>query len=602
MEIAIPLLALGGVYIISNQSSEDKKKNIRKNLENFENLNRIKSNLMPNTDIPPQNFPATNINELVDDVRHFPNPNASTDKYFNQNLYEENVRNNIPVNKNIQQIYSLSGDYLDSAQFKHNNMKPFYGGKIKGNTYDINITESLLDNMNGTGSQTIKKIEQAPLFKPEKNVQWTYGMPNQSDFIQSRVNPSMKNNIVKPFDTVMVGPGLNQGFSLNGSGGYNSGMEAREKWLPKTIDELRVDTNPRLEYELKEHEGPANSYIKNAPSTEMLGRIEKQRPDTFYINTQDRWFTTTGATKGETLRPIQELGIIKNGTPINTYRGPATSTNVKVGYAPENFEQSRKVQLPCMDVNHARAIGKGPIVDGDNNLKSHTNYNNNRTTTVQPDTFRSSFSSVVGAVIAPIMDILKPTRKEETLNNAHIYGVTNTNGKNSYVNNPADVPVTTIKETTMFSPHFNINNQKDSLYVNNYTSPDNTQRDTSSAEYFSTPGGYSSAYGDMDYAYAYRQHNNDIKTQTIYNRTNQGNMNLFNSDININCSKSDCNTFDFRVNPAISVTPLPPSTKTYGAIKYPQQYNENFNNERMEPSILDAFKNNPYTQSLTTAV
>ena len=33
--------------------------------------------------------------------------------------------------------------------------------------------------------------------------------------------------------------------------------------------------------------------------------VEKQKPDTYFINTQDRWLTTTGSEKGETLRPIQ---------------------------------------------------------------------------------------------------------------------------------------------------------------------------------------------------------------------------------------------------------------------------------------------------------
>jgi hypothetical protein len=215
---------------------------------------------------------------------------------------------------------------------------------------------------------------------------------------------------------------------------------------------------------------------------------------------------------------------------------------------------------------------------------------------------RSSFSGAIGAVLAPIMDILKPTRKEETLNSTHIYGVTSTKIPNNYVSNPYDVPVTTIKETTMFSPQFNINNQKDSMYVNNYAPPGQTQRDTTDAEYFSTPGGYASAFGDMDYASAYRQHNNDIKAQTIENRTNQGNMNLFNGDVNMNCGRNDLFCNDFRVNPAISVTPLPPSTQTYGAIHGPQQYNENMNIERIQPDILKAFKNNPYTQSLNTSV
>jgi hypothetical protein len=325
------------------------------NQENFTNMG-IVSNLatrtneqfgsyLPNTNIPPQNFPVSNINQLVDTVQEYPNPNVATDKYFNQNAYQQKVGSHVPVSKTIQEIYSLSGNYLDSAQFKHNNMVPFNGGKVKGNTYHANTAESILDNMMGTGSQVIKKIEQAPLFKPEQNMQWAYGMPNQSDFYQSRVNPAMKNNNVKPFDTLMVGPGLDKGYSLNGTGGYNSGMEARDKWLPYTVDQMRVATNPKLEYELTDHEGPANSYIKNAATTQMIGRVEKQRPDTYFINTQDRWLTTTGAEKGETLRPIQEMGVIRRNDVITDYTGPAGPSDVKAGMAPENFEPSKRHEV-----------------------------------------------------------------------------------------------------------------------------------------------------------------------------------------------------------------------------------------------------------------
>ena len=345
MEIAIPLLALGGMYIVSNQTNENcSKKEIKKSRqENFTNmgvrtnLGQVKTdNYLPNTNIPPQNYPVTNNRQLVDTVQEYINPNAATDKYFNQNLYEKNVRNHQPVGQNPQEIYSLTGNYLASEQFKHNNMVPFNGGKVKGKTYDMKINESVLDNMIGSGSQVIKKIEQAPLFKPEQNVQWTYGMPNQSDFYQSRVNPAMKNNNVKPFDTIMVGPGLDQGYGINGSNGYNSGMEARDKWLPKTVDELRVDTNPKLEYELINHEGPAISFIKKTSGTEVLGRVEKQRPDTFFINSQDRWLTTTGAEKGETLRPIQEMGVLRRADIDTKYMGPAGPADIKAGHAPEN--------------------------------------------------------------------------------------------------------------------------------------------------------------------------------------------------------------------------------------------------------------------------
>jgi len=195
MELAIPFLALGGMYVISNQKSNNcnnpPSNNKIMKRENFDNMGK-KANYMPNTDIPPQNFPVANINQLVNTTQKYPNPNVATDKYFNQNLFENRVNNGLPVGQDPQKIYSLTGNYLDSDQFKHNNMVPFVGGKAKGYTYHQNTAETILDNMAGTGSQIIKKIEQAPLFKPEENMSWAYGMPNQSDFYQSRVNPGMK--------------------------------------------------------------------------------------------------------------------------------------------------------------------------------------------------------------------------------------------------------------------------------------------------------------------------------------------------------------------------------------------------------------------------
>jgi hypothetical protein len=614
MEIAVPLLALGGMYIISNQNSdENAKKEIRKkNQENYTNMgmrtnlatsqSELHGNYLPNTNSPPQNYPVINNDQLVDTVQEYPNPNAATDKYFNQNLYQQKERSGVEVGQTPQNIYSLSGNYLSSDQFKHNNMMPFNGGKVKGRAYDINIAETVLDNMVGSGSQVMKKIEQAPLFKPEENMQWAYGMPNQSDFYQSRVNPAMKNNNVKPFDTVMVGPGLDKGFDVNGSGGFNSGMEARDKWLPKTVDQLRVDTNPKLEYELSGHEGPADSFIKTAATTQMLGRVEKQRPDTFFINSQDRWFTTTGASKGETLRPIQETGVIRrNDIPID-YMGPAGAIDVKATTAPQNFEPSKRNEVLQGSINHSCAVGKGPSADGDNFLVSHTNYENHRSTVKQPDTFRSGFGGAIGAVIAPLMDILRPTRKDETISSVRVYGDCGTSVPKSYVYNPQDSTPTTIKETTLHTLNFNINGQKDGAYVNNYTSPDLTQRDTTSCEYFTSAGGYATAYGAMNYTAAYNQTNNDIKSQTVFNRPNPGGTQIFNQQMNIQC-KDDCDRFSGRVNPAFSkLSSLPPSVQTYGAIHSPQQYNQNIACDRITPDLLTAFKQNPYTHSLSSAV
>ena len=115
MELAIPLIALGGMYVISNQSNKNVKK-VRfsdSKKENYENMGQ-KTNYLPNTMIPPQNYPITNDTELVDTVQHYPNPNVATDKYFDQNLYEKKQNAGFKNGNNIQEIYSLTGNFLNS--------------------------------------------------------------------------------------------------------------------------------------------------------------------------------------------------------------------------------------------------------------------------------------------------------------------------------------------------------------------------------------------------------------------------------------------------------------------------------------------------------
>ena len=269
MELAIPLIALGGMYIASNQKNNKQPSNGTNNnsnngKENFTSMG-AKVNYLPNTNVPPTNYPILNNKELVDNVQEYVNPNMASDKYFNQNAYEQRQRAGGKVSDTIQQVYSLSGNYMDTKEFKHSNMVPFNGGKPKGQIYNNNNAETILDNYIGSGSQIIKKVEQAPLFKPQDNIQWAYGAPNMSDFMQSRVNPASKNNMVKPFESIHVGPGLGKGFSSEGSGGFNSGMEDRDAWLDKTVEvpvdpeqyarELEARQKASLVHKSSAHEG-----------------------------------------------------------------------------------------------------------------------------------------------------------------------------------------------------------------------------------------------------------------------------------------------------------------------------------------------------------
>jgi hypothetical protein len=206
-------------------------------------------------------------------------------------------------------------------------------------------------------------------------------------------------------------------------------------------------------------------------------------------------------------------------------------------------------------------------------------------------------------VVAPILDFLKPTRKQETSNNVRVYGEASSSVPSSYVVNMNDITPTTIKETTIYSPTFYINGQKEGLYVNNATPGEMTQRDTTSSSYIGTAGGAASQYGDMSYDAAYRQHNNDIKSSTIKNRPNQGGTQIFNQQMHLSNYKEDADRYNNRLNGIGSrISSMPPSVQTYGAVAAPQYYNECKACDRIQPDILNAFRENPFTHPLTTSV
>jgi hypothetical protein len=622
MELAIPLVALGGLYVISNQNQNQppkkqegltKKSNMKSQSQEAFNNMGIRTNLqqntpesrfsnyLPNTNISPQNYPIMNNKELIDNIQEYPNPNVATDKYFNQNRYEEKERAGVQVDNNIQQFYSLTGNYMNTKEFEHNNMVPFNGRKPRGQVYNNNNAETILDNYVGSGSQVIKKIEQAPLFSPQENVQWTYGMPDMSDFYQSRQNPVNKNHMVKPFESIQVGPGLDKGYSSSGSLGFNAGMEARDKWLPKTVDELRIATNPKQEYDLNGLQGPAQSAIKNVG---LEGKVEKYRPDTFFINTQDRWLTTTGAEKAGQLVPEY---IVKPSTRNETatyQHGTPNATLKTASYVPTTHEASKRIQLEGFNVGHSSATKSAPLQheSQEKHHKSHTNYENNRSINTQPQTFGSGFSSAIGSVIAPILDILKPSRKEEYTCNMRVFGNMTGEVPSGYVFNTEDSPNTTIKETTLYQPNTYIGNQNENAgYLVSEHQPITNQRDTLNHDSLM---GASAKYGVRQYDSVYRQTNNEAKEKTIIARTNLGNAKHFNSQMNVTMSKSDCDRENNRLWAPQAVIQSGPSLQTYGKVNstMPQYGEESQGCQRISGDILKAFKENPYTHSLSSAV
>ena len=591
MEIAIPVVALGALYVISNQKKKEK----------FTEREAKKEQELPNTDVPPVNYPVQTYGELGSNINYYSNANAATDKYYQQDAYEKSIDKGLT--KKAPVFQSLTGEKVTAKELKHNNMVPFFGSHVRQRTANLDGNESILDNMQGTGSQNICKKGQAPLFKPQKNMGWAHGTPNASDFLQSRVNPAMKMSNVKPFETQNVGPGLNRGYTTAGSGGFNAGMEARDKWISKTVDELRIKTNPKMTYEGVTLGG--GSAVQNRG---LIGKVEKNLPDTFYINSPERYFTTPVGAKAPTVRSKIILQPGSRTATTREYFGDGAREGEGVVLMGEYQQPHRKVlgsenTGPANAAGHWEACEVKTSTPCDYGRKGYNLPINERNfTSERGGRYGGVAGSVIGAVIAPLLDILRPSKKENVIGNMRPTG--NMGGPSEmYVYNPADVARTTTKETTEVNPFpMYVNNQRPGGgYQTSEQQPVSQQRDDTSCPYSGNVGNTQGTSNAPVYNAAYNAtinpNKSDIANAARGNALAMGNMNLFEGVQNIQVNKVDKDRLNRQLNPG-QYASVGPRAETYGSISHIPPLPQGINCQRTDPGILDAFRCNPFTKSL----
>lgn len=590
MEIAIPLVALGSLYVMSNQNNREEP---APHVENFENVNRHRDAL-PNTTTQDLNYPnpSSSIESGTFEVNKYNHPNAYTDRYFaSPDINTLNAQN---LNKNTSSIhqlpqtsakdvhYSLTGKQINVNNFQHSNMQPFFGGKIRGQTTNSNLQENILDNYVGNGSQYLQKQEMAPLFRPDENVQWAHGMPSISDFEQSRMTSVLGNKManVKPWEEIREAPGTL---------GFNSGQEHRDQWIDKTVDQLRVKTNPKVSHSYYGHEGPQKAIHTNVG---IQAPVEKNLPDRHFDLGSDRWFTTVGAGTAPTVQGIQPYRNVNRSSTSVSYDGVAGGVN-EATYVVGEYMESNRVPSATTNLPAATAVGKG---QGDYGQQSHTVYDNNRASNKQPD-MMGTVGGVIGAVVAPLMDIFRPSRKENVIGNLRQFD--NVKGPNStYVVNPADRAPTTMRETTEGST-YHWNTQPVHAFggysvANEHVN--STQRETTGVEYAGVAGAGFQAK-QTSYISEYNQKQNPYKEATTYNRMGHGNGQLMNSSMNVQVGKLEQDRNNNRMWVPARAIQDTPNVQQLGASSVPSYEESMIQSDRNHPDILSAFKNNPYTQS-----
>lgn len=614
MEVVIPMFALSALYVVSTQSKNDKRK------ENFAN----KNSKLPNVNIANRNFPdeypiissETDETSKLSTVNRFENSGVYTDKYFTPSGVSKIVGNSQEVLKSAElssssfmengganNYMSLTGENVDSSYFQHNNMVPYFGSNIRNSQVDTNNNESVLDNYVGSGSQHVVKTERSPLFAPVENQQWAYGAPNMTDFYQSRVNPSMRMANVNPFSDEKVAPGLGLGYTTQGSNGFNSGMMMREAWTDRGVDDLRVANKQKATGLVSlGYEGPANSYNKQISTSENIGRVEKNRANRDWEWGEDRLFTTTGRGQGETSRAIQMERETARQTTTSEYIGGA-GYGVEGEYIAGEYMPSHNNQLGDVPIAPANAQGRQYANDADFGIKSKKAYPNNRSEN-QQETYYGMISGGLLATVAPLLDVLRPSRKENVVGNLRPYQNMGTAISQSYIFNPSDRPQPTIRETTENSKfHMNTERgQRGGAYEVTDHQPAYNQRDTTTDFFYSgTAGGGDRSRKMKSYEAEYNQHNNDIKSSTINGYTPSGNMKLLNGDIYMRQANRDESLINNR--PISGNMPYQsPEVSSMGKLQGSNELYQNIQLDRTTSDFTSALNSNPYVVNYKNAL
>lgn len=353
-------------------------------------------------------------------------------------VIDKNFGNAPPAPKRIR---SLTGEYMSEGEFTHNNMVPYFGGRSRQNTKE-GVHATLMENFTGVSTADYKrKCEIPAMFDMSRDLGNVRGTANQTDYYRDRMEDPRARNNELPFTQQRVGPGLGKGFGSAPTGGYQQ-LEIQDYARPKCVDELRVGGNPKLTFEGRMVDG------QKARMRGEVGAVNKNRVNTFFEQGEDRLLKTTGAYLKPTEVPEFNVKPTHRLDTTREYMGTAIAAN-KARTAEPAVRLPMRSQLGEFGLRNPalNTQGKGDKDDyGKANIQVYANERDITTTRVH----QGNVTSLIKAVMAPLLDILGATKKDEVVHNARHFGNMSVQiPDKAPVHDPNDVARTTIKETTI---------------------------------------------------------------------------------------------------------------------------------------------------------
>lgn len=501
----------------------------------------------------------------------------------------------------------LTGQTMNTSDFVHNNMQPFFGSRVRQNV-GSDANTGRLDRYTGSGSTDIRKKEVEQMFdnttQPFGNV---YGLEDSSEFIQGRINDPRNRAGERPFEPVKVAPGVGEGFSSTGKGGFQQ-FEVNElmmKNIRKTED-LRVLTNPKESYNTPVV--PGQQFIGKA--MDSPGEVRKYRPDTFYVDETGERFGPggQGAYQKETVRPIQVMPHTAREDTSVEYKGPGGSQEFGMNYVVGSYKTPAHQQYA--GAGYRNADGTTYMKQGAQDDYGKEGFEirpNERYFTGDRSQGLNLSPAEAGAVTTHYEDESRPTRRGETIGNIHQAGVA-TGYANSApaitVWDPSDVARTTVKEGTIRTDYFGGAAPADIPTRLKVYDPADIARVTQKAQISAK-----SAYTGGPKA-AHERHTSHISAYNMRTNPNKqmvtkrpalggGNIQIFKGDEpNVSSRKLDTDIINDRALAIGRSIDFGPGAADIGRVKYRAPPRLDVSMERNQREIISQTQNNPLMQSL----
>jgi hypothetical protein len=507
-------------------------------------------------------------------------------------------------------VSALTGLPMPASDFTHNNMVPFYRGSIKQNMSETS-SRSILDDHIGAGSTLVSKREQAPLFDPHREPTGNvYGMESITDFVQDRMVAPTSRAFEKPVESVLVAPGLDEGFSSFGKGGFQQFEMNEILRQRKTVDELRVDSNPKVSYEMPIIPGTSIALQRGD-----IGETRKYRPDKFFINQDgERNFTTVSENSRPTERAAQVMKYQSRQDTSTEVIGPAAASDFSATYTVPSFRAPLVRQQDGYGYRNADGSTYGTQnTDAENNdygrsgVELFTNQRN--VTSERGQGLNLRRAGVPGAMtVYDPMDVARTTVRETTGANDYS-GIAGPGGaaQKLTVYDPSDITRVTTRNTNS-EPDRAMNVSRAGMPgLSTLQFPDGV-RDTTKA-HISANSAYTGSSGkgavnyEQSYDYAYDMRTNPNKEVVAQGRTpisGNGSLPLFNGEDNMNITyrRLDTDALNDRGNATNRVVGPPLGVEAIGLQRPRNVLALDISRDRNIREIIDSLSDNPYALNI----